>query len=424
MIDQNFCNNPYPIYEQLRAAGPLQWSDEFCGGAWMLTQYDDVLNVLRDPRCSTQRASRWINSSISQHHATPALQAELAELKEFKRIFARSLMFMNGSQHARLRKVMNAGFKPAMLQSIKPRIQTLVADIVARLEPQQGTREIDFIHEFARPLPARVIACMLGVDTADEDQFILWSDQIAAFIGTPTPSMEVALLAQQGLVCLNDYFSELLPYRRAHPGEDLISQLINAEQQGGVMTTKELLAQCCTLLFAGHETTRNLLGNGMLCLLKNAEQRRLLENSPSILPSALREILRYDSPVQFTGRLLTADVDMHGQQMKKGDLVIPFIGAANRDPAKFSNPEQLDFSRNEGNHLSFGYGTHVCLGAMLSYMEGEIAFSALLPMLSRMTLADAAPEWGSNPVYRGLHRLQIQLTAATPAASEPKFALH
>ncbi|MFZ6773517.1 cytochrome P450 [Undibacterium sp. SXout7W] len=384
------------------------------------------MSVLRDPRFSTQRASRWINSSIShtgnagndcdsdnRAGGTQAHRSEIAELKEFKRIFARSLMFLNGSHHARLRKVMNAGFKPVMLQSVKPRIQALVKKMAANLEPDHGSRVIDFMNEFARPLPALVIAGMLGVDAADEKNFLIWSDQIAAFIGTPTPSMEVALLAQEGIVALNNYFSELLPYRRAHPGQDLISQLIAAELAGGVITTKELLAQCCTLLFAGHETTRNLLGNGMLCLLTNTAQRTALQHTPSLLPSALKEILRYDSPVQFTGRLLTADVQMHGQLMKKGDLVIPFIGAANRDPAKFSHPDQLDFSRDEGNHLSFGYGAHVCIGATLSYMEGEIAFNAMLPMLSRMVLEDATPDWGCNPVYRGLHSLKIRLTATT-----------
>lgn len=395
VIDKNFCGNPYPLYKALRAAGPLQWSDEFCGGAWLLPNYVDVLNTLRDPRFSTQRASRWINSS------GPGAQAEL---REFKRIFARSLMFLNGEHHARLRKVMNAGFRAASLQAMTPRIQMLVNRL---LEQAVAAQAMDFMRDFARPLPALVIAEMLAIDPADQESFVAWSDDIAEFIGSPTPTLEIARLAQSSLVALNEYFRDLLPRRRKHPGADLISQLIEAEQTGGVITTNELLAQCCTLLFAGHETTRNLLGNGLLHLLQHPTQLKALQDDPSLMPSALKEMLRFDSPVQFTGRVLTCDIEMHGRLLKKGGLVIPLIGAANRDPAKFSDPDRLDFRRNEGNHLSFGHGAHVCIGAMLTYMEAEIAFTSLMPLLPRMELVGETA-WGCNPVYRGLASLPIR----------------
>jgi cytochrome P450 len=212
------------------------------------------------------------------------------------------------------------------------------------------------------------------------------------------------------LVALNEYFRDLLPQRRKDLGADLISQLIEGEQSGGVITTDELLAQCCTLLFAGHETTRHLLGNGLFNLLQNPVQLKALHDAPSLMSSALKELLRFDSPVQFTGRRLTCDLEMHGRQLKKGDLVIPLIGAANRDPAKFSEPDRLDFRRGEANHLSFGYGAHVCIGAMLTYVEAEIAFTSLMPLLPRMELAGEAA-WGSNPVYRGLASLPIRYQA-------------
>lgn len=399
MIGADFVNNPYPSYEALRALGPVHWDRDFCGGAWLLINYADVIEVLRDPRFSVQRGGRWVNTSGPEGRA---------ELREFKRIFSRSLIFLDGSHHTRLRRVMNAGFKPDVMQNMAPRITTIVDQLLARLDTLP---EVDLIRDFARQLPALVIADMLAVDPADQGDFVAWSDEVAEFIGSPTPTLEIARRAQKGLIALNEYFRALLPQRRLHPGDDLVSQLIRAEASGGIITTKELLAQCCTLLFAGHETTRNLLGNGLFHLMRHPRQRQLLQDDPALMQSALRELLRFDSPVQYTGRLLTSEVEMHGHKMRRGDLVIPLIGAANRDPARFTRPDQLDLTRNEGNHLSFGYGAHVCIGASLTYTEAEIAFGKILPRLARWQLVDAEPAWCNNPVYRGLSRLPIRRTS-------------
>lgn len=407
MIDKAFLSDPYPFYRTLRASGPLHWSQEFCGGAWLLTDYADVASVLRDPRFSVRRAGGWANSSDPQ-----ATQ----ELRAFKRIFARSLLFLDAPQHTRLRQVMNAGFKPAVLQVLAPRIQTLVdhlldqiiTDATVKQPASAGMATFDFMQSFARPLPALVIAAMLGIDTADRGEFIIWSDQIADFIGSPTPTLDIARRAQNGLMAMSDYFRGLLLQRRIDLGDDLISQLIRAEATGGIITTKELLAQCCTLLFAGHETTRNLLGNGMLALLQHPQQWQLLQQTPSLWPSALKELLRFDSPVQYTGRRLKVDVEMHGKVMKKGDLVLPLIGAANRDPAKYSQPEQLDITRNQGPHLSFGHGPHVCIGATLTYLEADIALRSVMQRLPQLQLGSALQSWGHNAVYRSLHQLPLR----------------
>ena len=403
MIDHDFIQHPYPAYDALLAAGPVHWSTQFCGGAWLLPRYADVIDVLRDPRLSTQRAGRWINGSGPQART---------ELREFKRIFSRSLLFLNGTQHTRLRRVMNAGFKPGALQALAPGILRIVDRLCDRFDAMaEAGVEIDFIRDFARQLPALVIADMLAIDPADQSNFVAWSDDIAHFIGSPTPSMEIARQAQSSLVALNDYFRALLPQRRLHPGDDLISQLIRAEASGGVITTNELLAQCCTLLFAGHETTRNLLGNGFFSLLQHPAQLQDLKNNPALMPSALRELLRFDSPVQYTGRILTSDIEMHGHRMKKGQLVIALIGAANRDPAKFTDPARLDLARNQGNHLSFGYGPHVCIGAQLTYLEAGIALTTLLKRFPAARLVESAAAWGANPLYRGLARLPVRLAA-------------
>jgi cytochrome P450 len=412
MINQAFLNDPYPGYQTLRASGPIHWNEEFCGGAWLLTDYADVASALKDPRFSVRRAGGWANSSGSE---------ALVELREFKRIFSRSLLFVDAPQHTRLRQVMNAGFKPAALTALAPQIQRIVDELLNTIMDNAGRSGVtgaesvvnfDFMRDFARPLPALVIADMLGIDGADRADFVAWSDDIADFIGSPTPTIEIARRAQAGLIAMNDYFRGLLPQRRLHPGNDLVSQLILAEKQGGIITTKELLAQCCTLLFAGHETTRNLLGNGMLALLQRPEQWNELKRDTSLMPSALRELLRFDSPVQYTGRRLKVDIALHGRQMKKGDLVIPLIGAANRDPSRFTEPDTLDLRRNEGSHLSFGYGPHVCIGATLTYLEADIAFRSVMQRLPHLQLADETLSWGHNAVYRSLNRLSCRFTSS------------
>ncbi|MDP5008688.1 MAG: cytochrome P450 [Glaciimonas sp.] len=384
----------------MREAGPLHWNEEFCGGAWLLTGYADVASVLRDPRFSVRRAGGWANSSGPE-----AMQ----ELREFKRIFSRSLLFVDAPQHTRLRQVMNAGFKPSALQSLAPKIQTLVDGLLDNISPNKA---FDFMADFARPLPALVIAEMLAIDGADRTEFVAWSDDIADFIGSPTPTIEIARRAQTSLIAMNEYFRGILAQRRLHLGEDLISQLILAEVNGGIITTKELLAQCCTLLFAGHETTRNLLGNGMLALLQHPQQWQALQKNPALLPSALKELLRFDSPVQYSGRRLKVNVEMHGQVMKKGDLVIPLIGAGNRDPAKFTDPDRLDITRNQGAHLSFGYGPHVCIGATLTYMEAEIAMRGVMQRLPNLRLTSDVQSWGHNAVYRSLNSLPLDFSSS------------
>lgn len=419
MINSEFLHDPYGAYRALRAKGPIHWSPEFCGGAWLVTAYTDVAFVLRDPRFSVRRAGGWANSSGP---------GAVDELRDFKRVFARSLLFVDAPQHTRLRQAMSAGFKPAALQALAPAIQSVADDLLDQIvaKAQCGGQspapsQFDFMQSFARPLPALVIAGMLGIDAGDCAQFVAWSDQIADFIGAPTPTIEIARRAQAGLFAMNAYFEDLLPQRRLHPGDDLISQLIMAEATGGIITTKELLAQCCTLLFAGHETTRNLLGNGMLALLQHPEQWELLQRTPSLLPSALKELLRFDSPVQYSGRRLRTDVEMHGQKLKKGDLVIALIGAANRDPAKFDEPERLDITRNQGSHLSFGYGPHVCIGATLTYLEAEIAVRSLMRRLPGLALASRTSQWGTNAVYRSLNELPLQFRCEVSDAAEGEY---
>jgi cytochrome P450 len=310
---------------------------------------------------------------------------------------------------------LNAGFTPAALRAAAPLIQRTVDQLLDGILASGPDNPVptqpvcfDFMRDFARPLPALVMAGLLDIDAADREDFVAWSDDIAQFIGSPTPTLPIARRAQLGLRAMTEYFQQRLPRRRQAPGEDLVSLLIRAQAEGHIRTPAELMAQCCTLLFAGHETTRNLLGNGLLALLQHPRQWQTLMDSPSLLPAALKELLRFDSPVQYTGRRLKADIELHGRRMRRGELVIPLIGAANRDPVKFPDPDRLDIHRSAGAHLAFGHGPHLCIGAALTYLEAEIALRTLMQRLPRLQLTTDTPSWGCNAAYRGLKELPLR----------------
>jgi cytochrome P450 len=235
-----------------------------------------------------------------------------------------------------------------------------------------------------------------------------WSEDLASFIGEPQPSREQAKRAQVSLVAMSHYFDSLLALKRKTPGDDLVSRLAAAEARGEIQDGAELLAQCAMLLFAGHETSRHLLGSGLQALLRHPAQWQRLRQEPDLLPSAVRELLRFESPVQYTGRRVTTDLMLHGQQLRRGDLVLPLIGAASRDPSRYAQPDMLDITRNEGSSLAFGSGSHTCIGAALTLMEAKIVFAQVLKRWPGLSLVDAAPRWGDKPAYRGLVTLPLR----------------
>ena len=395
MFDADFIANPYRAYSYLRATGPLHWADKFRSGAWLVTRYADVLAGLHDTRLSSQRS----------HTLTAALPRDAqSEFAPFNQIFSRWMLFLDPPEHSRIRKLLNKEFTPNMIQRLRPRIQHVVNTL---LDDVAGKSEIEFMTDFANPLPVLVIAEMLGIPTQDQKDFQIWSDELADFFGNASSNVEAGRRAQNSLISLTEYFRALLPDRRAHKGDDLVSLLLRVEEEGEVLTGEELLAQCTLLLVAGHETTRNLLGNGLLALLQHADQFAKLKENPALINSAVREFARFDSPVQFSGRAATEDFMWHDREIKKGQTVILLLGSANHDPEKFSDPEKLDISRDEGMPLSFGHGTHFCIGAALAYTEAEIAFSTLLERASGLRLLDDVPAWRSNISFRGLSRLPI-----------------
>ncbi|MEO8120566.1 MAG: cytochrome P450 [Rhodoferax sp.] len=399
LIDAAFLANPYPTYRALQEAGPIHWSEEFFGGAWLLTRHADVELVLKDPRFSAQRTGAWVNDREDAR----------GELADFQRLFARALLFLDAPDHPRIRKVMNAGFRPDVIQKLVPHIEQTVT---AMLDQVENLASFDFIEAVARPLPVRVITMLMGIENPQQHDFMAWSDDLATFIGTPQPTREQARRAQTSLLAMSRYLETLLALKRQSPGDDLTSRLVLAEAAGEIQGSAELLAQCAMLLFAGHETTRHLLGSGLQTLLAHPEQWRQLRQNPALLPGAVRELLRFDSPVQYTGRRVTTDLVLHGQQLRRGELVLPLIGAANRDPARYAQPDRLDITRNDGPSLSFGSGPHVCIGAAITRMEAEIVFRQLLQRWPDLSLVDATPHWIRNPLYRGLVTLPLQRAVA------------
>jgi len=309
LVDAAFLADPYPAYRALREAGPLHWSEEFFGGAWLLTRHADVEGLLRDPRFSAQRTGGWVNQAA----------AERGELAGFQQLFARSLLFLDAPDHGRLRALLQPAFRPEALARLKPRIERIADELIDGLDHAD---EFDFIARLARPLPVRVISAILGIEGADRAEVMAWSDDLAAFIGAPEPSQEQARRAQASLLAMTRYFQAQLAAKREAPDDSLLSGLLAARERGEIRDDAELLAQCAMLLFAGHETTRNLLGNGLFALLSHPAQWARLREDPALVPGAVRELLRYDSPVQYTGRRVTTDLMLHGQLLRRGDLVL------------------------------------------------------------------------------------------------------
>ncbi len=411
LLDDDFLRDPYPAYRRLRDSAPVAWSDEFFGGAWLVSRHVDVDMVLRDARFSAQRTGGWVMRGSEQR----------TELRGFQRLFARALIFLDAPDHARVRQVMTSAFRPADLQRLAPRLEQVINHRLDALDPASG---FDFVSQLARPLPAQAIATLMGVD--DEGApggFLEGSNELADFLGAVDPSRNQALQAQAALLKMATRFESALKQRRQSGDkagrDDVLDRLVRAERDGQIRGSAELLAQCVMLLFAGHETTRHLLANGLQILLKHPTAWRSLAHDPSVLPAAVRELLRFDSPVQYTGRRVTTELKLHGQTLRRGDLVVALIGSANRDPDQHERPDEFDITRRPTPSLAFGQGPHVCLGAALTLMEAQMVFSQLLKRWPHLALQDAdlVSRMGS-PLYRGPRELLVRLPRVA-AANQP-----
>lgn len=390
--------DPYPTYARLHEEGPLHYLD--VGGkwaVWSVFSHAECSSIAKDPRCSAKRAQQML---------LPLPPSRQSEFSELARMLSLWLIFMDPPEHTRLRKLLNKGFSPSVVDSLRPQVE----DIVERmLKPLERGSEVELMRQFANPLPVRIILEMLGIPQELHATFVDWSRAIAVFRGSPDRTVEHARAAQDALIALTDFFRKTVAERRRNKGNDLISLLIDIEEEGEVLTEEELYAQCTALLFAGHETTRNLIGNGVYTLLRHPREAAELRDNPEMIRSAVEELLRYESPVQFTARVLKEDIEICGQYIPKKWTILCMLGAANRDPKQFEEPNQLNLKRLNNQHLAFSAGPHFCIGSQLARLEAQVALSNLLRRFPEMKLIGPRPEWASTFGLRGLKGLPVTL---------------
>lgn len=388
-------STPYPAYAEIRRHGLARSSL----GGWFAADYATCLAVVRDPRFV--RDARRIPGfePPAPTYFAPGRPVPTEQ---------HDLLGVDGPDHTRLRRLVSKVFSPRAIGRLEPFTVGAAATLIDDLRERAG--RADLMETFAFPLPLIVICKILGVPVKDRDQLRAWGDALVPLLD-PVTSPERKAAAHTANVELCRYFDALISDRRRHRGDDLLSELIEAEESGDRLSTDELLGTSLLLLGAGFETTVNLIGNGTLALVRNPDQLAVLRADPSLIPGGVEELLRYDAPVQMTGRMTTDPVQLAGQHLDAFDQMLLVLGGANRDPAKFPNPDVLDVRRsNAAEHLSFSSGAHFCLGAALARMEGRVAFAALLGAFSNIELIEP-PEWRDLMVLHGLRSLSLSLSS-------------
>lgn len=394
LFTEEFLQDPYPTYRRFLEDGRMHHVD-YGGGMWAVFKHAECSAVIRDPRLSANRTGTLL-------YTLPREKRE--EFAQLARMLGLWMLFFDAPEHTRLRKLMNKGFSQAVVEALRPGIEAIVERM---LEPLRNASEADLLREIAYPLPVRVIGEMLGVPEMLHEHFIQWSDALAIFMGNPRRTLEQTQAAQDAVLALTEFFRAAVAERRQHKGSDLISLLLEIEEDGEALTEEEVYAQCVMLLFGGHETTRNLIGNGMFTLLRHPEETAELRESPEMGRTAVEELLRYESPVQYTGRAVKEDMELSGVPLRQGDAILFMLGAANRDPQQFKEPDRLNLKRLNNPHLAFGAGAHFCIGSQLARMEGQIAILKMVQQFPRMRLAAQRPEWAANFGFRGLKALPV-----------------
>lgn len=383
--------DPHSVYRYLRDNDPVHWDDE--QQAYLCTRYTDCVELLRSPAVS-------VDAMKSGHAETRRPTVQGADLA----FQARPMLFLDPPDHTRLRGLVNKAFTPRRVEALRPDIEKLVDSLLDGII-ERG--ELDVISDIAFPLPVIVIAQLMGIPVEDGDQLKAWSKALARTID-PVVTDDVAQQAMFSGLSFINYLNELIEQRRSDPGPDLLSALITGQDERGGLSHQELVVNCILLFIAGHETTQNLIGNGMLALMRNPDQRRRLTEDPELVKGAVEEMMRYDGPVQLTARHLLEDAEVSGRRIVKGETAILLLAAANRDPEQWADPDRFDIVRPDANrHIGFGNGIHFCLGAPLARVEAQAAVSAMLRRLGDLELVEEAPPYTDNFTLRGLARLPL-----------------
>lgn len=396
LLDPEVLANPYPLFHQLRSEDPVHW-DPFLH-AWVVTRYQDVVTVLH--RFSAQRTP------------TPEQLNEmgLASLNPIAQLMVKQMLFMDAPSHTRLRSLASYAFSPQRVKVLRGHIW----DITNRLlDKVQAEGRMDVIADLAEPLPCIVTAEMLGVPVEDYQQLKAWSQDFAEMLGNFQHNPDRVPQILKTVDEMTAYFRSAMREQLVHPREGLVRSLMNAEVQGDRLSQEEVIANCIVTMVGGQETTTNLIGNGVLSLLRNPSQLDKLRSDLSLIPSAVEELLRYESPSQHTARLAPEDTILGDKRIRKRQAVIAVMAAGNRDPERFPDPDRLDIARTDNRHLAFGWAAHFCFGAALARIEGQTVFELMLRRLSHWMLEPGPLVWRTNLGLRGLTKLPISFRGET-----------
>lgn len=390
--------DPYPNYRRVREATPVYWSDLL--GSWMLTRYADVKTALTDPRLSSAKTREAQSAQLSED-----LRRQLAPVDE---LLGRWVLFQDAPAHRRVRLALHTSLSPRVIEQLRPRVQSIADGLI---DAARGCGEMDLVGDFAFRLPAMVISELLGAPGAEYERFPEWVHTLELYFGVGSLGNAAIIGALRGAVDqMADYVRGIVDDHRRRPRDDLIGNLLAFEHEGERLSEAEILSQCMLLVHGGYKSTMNTISSGMLHLLSNPDQRRLLDANPDLAAAAVEETLRYDPPFQFVVRSAADDLAIAGQPIEAGQQVICVLGAANRDPAQFADPERFDIQRYPNPHLAFAYGPHFCVGATLARMEAQIAFNTLLRRLGDLQLAGDTPAWRRAFGVRSLEALPVRFS--------------
>jgi cytochrome P450 len=391
-------SDPYPHYHALRDEDPVHYSSVLRG--WLLTRYADVVTVLRDQTFSVNR----YNAKVTQEIGLPMIEPELFEIVG---TISRILPFLDPPAHTRMRSLVSKAFTPRTVLELRPKIQAFVD---AKLDHVAQTGRMDIVHEIADTLPIHMIGELLGVPQDYRQHLKRWADAFTVFAEPPSLMRnDLVVGALEGGLEMRNYLDGLFEERRARPTTDMISTLLAIEEGTDRLTEDDVFAMCGVLLYAGYETSANFIGNAVIALLDHPQERaRLLEN-PGLIRTAIDEFMRYDGSVQLNTRVAMRDLELGGKQICKGDLVVTCLGAANRDPAKFRDPDKLDIGRTENHHVGFGFGIHYCFGGPLALLEAEVVVETLLRRFPRFQPAYDTLTRRDTVTIRGVTALPITL---------------
>ncbi|WP_437285407.1 cytochrome P450 [Sorangium sp. So ce406] len=381
----------------MRTEDPVYWDPQL--NVYCLTRYEDVQLILRDPRFSAERVDYYISG-------VPALLRQ--KLKRYDEFISHWMVLADPPRHTRLRSLVARAFTPQVVEGLRPLVQRVADEMI---DAASARGRMDLIGDLAYPLPGVVIGRLLRISPADTERLKGWSDALFRLLGAPVPDEETIEIGHQGVVGFEEFLRDLIAERRAHPGDDVLSRLLLAEEQGSMLSDAELISTCALLLASGHETTTHLIGNGALALINNPDQMQMLREDPRLIDRAVEEILRYSGVGYQSSRRAREDVEIRGVRIEAGQIAFGFLLAANRDPDRFPDPERMDILRKDTRHVGFGGGIHFCLGAQLARVQAQVVLNTIVQRLPDLAIAEPRLEWIPSFLVRGLRALPVTFSA-------------